>query len=94
MVDRCQQSAVRAGAWHRIFHDLAGKGVAESVSGADEVRLARCIAERLANLGDQAGKVRLGHERRRPQVLVQLVFRHGPRTLIKQSLEELERFRR
>ena len=64
---------------------FAAERVAESMRGADEPRLPRGVAERLANFRDQAGEVGLGHERRRPQVLVQLVLRQGAWTLVDQQ---------
>ena len=71
-----------------------GKRVAESMHGPDESRLACSVAERLPDFGDQARQIGFRHEGRRPQVLMQLVLRQGPRTLVDQRLEELERLGR
>src|SRR5215510_8796956 len=62
--------------------------------GSYESRSPCAVAERLPDFSDQAGQIRFRYERRRPEVLVQLVLRQRARALIDQRLEQLERLGR
>ena len=49
---------------------------ADAMSSPNEARLFRVVLQRVAYLRDEAGEIRVHHERVRPQSLLQLEFRH------------------
>ena len=59
--------------------------------GPHEVRLARAVPDRVANLGQQARQRPVGDERPRPELLVDRVLRERLRPVLEQQLQELER---
>ena len=74
--------------------DLGHEVIAEPINGSDEHRAGRRIVQRTADLGDEAGQVRLLDKRRRPQMLLQLRFRDRPGSIDDEERQELERLRR
>ena len=76
------------------LHDLTDKAVPEPIDRPQKNRPGRGVAKGASNLGHQTRQVRLLDERRRPQSLLQLGFRHGARPVVEEDRQQLERFRR
>jgi len=92
-----QPTEARGLAQARRFGDegrLSTKRIPEPVRGPDESRVARIIAERVADLGDETGEIRFRDECRGPQKLVQLVLRHRAGSMFHQDSQKLECLRR
>lgn len=90
--DRAHQEDCDGGATERGGH-LAAESVAERMHGSNETRVARVVAERSPDLGDEAGQVRLVDERIGPDRVGQLLFGERPRTGLDQNLEQAQCFR-
>src|SRR5262249_18712060 len=74
----------------RGFRRRAGEGVAEAMDRPDVPRVLSVLADRLADLGDQARQRRLRHERVRPYLLVDLGLGEGAGTRFEQQLQQPE----
>ena len=85
VIDSAHSRLARVG-----FLDVADEPVPEPMHGPHEPRRIGRIAERATNLRDQTGEVRLEHERRGPQQLVQFGARHRPVPVANQGVEEIE----
>jgi hypothetical protein len=75
----------------RCFGGLAGERVAEPVDGPDVPCVSRVLADRFADLRDEARERRLRDERVRPDLLVNLRFRQRAGPALKQQLQQAER---
>ena len=81
----------RAGARRLVGRDVAREGVAEAVNRAQQAGRLRVVADRGPDLGREPGEARVRDEAVRPEPLVDLLLGDGPRPLLEQQLEELER---
>ena len=66
--------------------------IGESPAARDVRR--NTILEGLAYFSNQTGEIRLGNERRGPEMFVQLVFRERARSILDEDFQQLERFGR
>ena len=60
--------------------------------GSNEPRLACGIAQRLANLGDETGKIGLGYKRCRPELLVQFLLGQGTGAVSDENSQQVDGF--
>lgn len=73
---------------------IRGECIAEPLCRANESRCAGRIAESIANLADEVGKVRFDNERVGPETRLQDGLREGLGTIRDERSQKLERFRR
>src|SRR5262249_22318692 len=72
---------------------FAGKRIAVTVHGADELGRPGSVADRLADLGDERRQVDVRDHRVGPEPAVELGFGKGAGPRLEKDLEQLERLR-
>jgi len=77
----------------RLVH-LTDESITKTVDRPNEPRLRGVVVEGATDFGDQTREVGLEHERRGPQTLVKLLFRHGAIAVRHEQKEQLERLGR
>ena len=76
------------------LHGVTDEAVAEPVHGPENDWLGRGIIEGTANLRHEPGEIRFLDERRRPQALLQLGFRHRAVAIDQEERQQFERLGR